>query len=427
MADARQNAQKLLKDFRGEAYSFGLDVFEELGRHTAELGKRALFVGRLNSPWFAPLRERALKALADAGVEVVGECQGAYPNAPLEDVYRMQSHILHKKPDVIVTVDAGSGIDAVKSAVTLAALGDVEPEINPFFGMGKVAEALERHNRTLLPTVAVMLAASSGAHLTKYSNVTDIINGQKYLVIDEAVTPTRAVFDYEVTSSQPESLTQDGAFDGIGHCVEVYFGAGPEIEETCRDICVTGVDLIIRGLLGVTENPDDREARMDLGLGTDLGGYAIMVGGTSGPHLNSFSLVDVVSHGRACALMEPYYTVFFAPAIEHKVRIVGEVYRKHGLITEDLDALSGRELGEAVAKGMRELSLRVGFPDKLKDLPQMTREHIARCLNAAKNPALESKLKNMPVPLNADLVDEYMGPVLEAGYEGDFSLIKNMD
>ncbi|WP_218185660.1 iron-containing alcohol dehydrogenase [Salidesulfovibrio brasiliensis] len=192
MHDPRQKAQELLNEFRGDAYSYGLGVFEELGRHTAELGKRALFVGRLTSPWFAPLRERALKALKEAGVEVVGECQGAYPNAPLEDVYRMQSHILHKKPDVIVTVDAGSGIDAVKSAVTLAALGDVEPEINPFFGMGKVAEALDKHGRTLLPTVAVMLAASSGAHLTKYSNVTDIINGQKYLVIDEILTPTRA-------------------------------------------------------------------------------------------------------------------------------------------------------------------------------------------------------------------------------------------
>jgi alcohol dehydrogenase class IV len=424
--DSREKAKQLLTEFKGDTYSYGLGVYEELARHTAELGKRALFVGRLASPWFAPLRERALKALADAGVEVVGECRGAYPNAPLEDVYRMHSHIMHKKPDVIVTVDGGSGIDAVKSAVVLAALGDVEPEIDPFFGMGKVAEALEKHGRTLLPTVSVMLAASSAAHLTKYSNVTDNINGQKYLVIDEAVTPTRAVFDYEVTSTQPASLTQDGAFDGIGHCVEVYFGAGPETEEKCAEICEAGVDLVIRGLLALTDNPDDKEARMDLGLGTDLGGQAIMVGGTSGPHLNSFSLVDVVSHGRACALMEPYYTVFFAPAIEHKVRRVGEIYRKHGLITEDLDALSGRELGEAVARGMRELSLRVGFPEKLSDLPNMTREHITRCLEAAKNPALESKLKNMPVPLNADLVDEYMGPVLEAGYTGDFAVIKNM-
>jgi len=30
----------------------------------------------------------------------------------------------------------------------------------------------------------------------------------------------------------------------------------------------------------------------------------------SGPHLNSFSLVKYLSHGRACALLNPYYTLF---------------------------------------------------------------------------------------------------------------------
>ena len=77
-------------------------------------------------------------------------------------------------------------------------------------------------------------------------------------------------------------------------------------------------------------------------MGTDLGGYAIMIGGTSGPHLNSFSLVDVLTHGRACALMNPYYTVFFAPAIENKLQMIGAIYKKYGYIDEDVNALSGR-------------------------------------------------------------------------------------
>ncbi len=33
--------------------------------------------------------------------------------------------------------------------------------------------------------------------------------------------------------------------------------------------------------------------------GTHLGGYAIMIDGTGGAHLNSFSLADMLSHGRA--------------------------------------------------------------------------------------------------------------------------------
>ena len=68
-------------------------------------------------------------------------------------------------------------------------------------------------------------------------------------------------------------------------------------------------------------DPDELSAREALGLGTDLGGYAIMVGGTNGPHLNSFSFVDVLAHGRACAILLPYYTVLLAPAIERQLHV----------------------------------------------------------------------------------------------------------
>ena len=44
-----------------------------------------------------------------------------------------------------------------------------------------------------MPVLAVMTAASSGAHLTKYSNITDPVKGQKKLIVDEAITPPRAV------------------------------------------------------------------------------------------------------------------------------------------------------------------------------------------------------------------------------------------
>lgn len=99
-------------------------------------------------------------------------------------------------------------------------------------------------------------------------------------------------------------------------------------------------------------------------MGTDLGGYAIMIGGTSGAHLSGFSLVDVLSHGRACALMNPYYTVFFAPAVQEQLRVVGRIYRKYGYTKEDVDSLSGRELGLSVANAMVNFSRFLDFPDR---------------------------------------------------------------
>jgi alcohol dehydrogenase class IV len=176
----------------------------------------------------------------------------------------------------------------------------------------------------------------------------------------------------------------------------------------------------------VKKDAKSREARTLLGLGTDLGGYAIMIGGTSGAHLSSFSLVDVLSHGRACALMNPYYTVFFAPAVPEQLRVVGRIYRKYGYTKEDVDSLSGRELGLAVAKAMVNFSKFLDFPTRLSDVKGVSRDHIDRCLSAAKNPQLDMKLRNMPVPLNADLVEEYMRPILEAAWTGEFGTIRNM-
>ena len=72
------------------------------------------------------------------------------------------------------------------------------------------------------------------------------------------------------------------------------------------------------------------------------------------------------------------------------------------------------------------LSRDIGFPATLAEVPGFTRAHVERCLAAAKDPKLEMKLRNMPVPLSAATVDDYMGPVLDAAASGDFGLIRSM-
>jgi alcohol dehydrogenase len=227
-----------------------------------------------------------------------------------------------------------------------------------------------------------------------------------------------------VTYGAPPSLTADGALDGIAHCLEVLYGAvGKPFYDKAAQIAESGIGLVVSYLKDAIAHPRSEEARMALGLATDMGAYAIMVGGTNGGHLTSFSLVDVTSHGRACALMNPYYTVFFAPAIEPALRLVGKIYADAGLTDVDLDALSGRALGEAVAEAMFELSRQIGFPTTLSELPGFTDAHIERALEAAKDPQLRMKLENMPIPMTADMIDPYMGPVLEAAKTGDVGRI----
>jgi alcohol dehydrogenase len=238
--------------------------------------------------------------------------------------------------------------------------------------------------------------------------------------------PAYAVFDYTVTHSAPPALTADGAMDGLSHILEVFYGAVDKpYYSKISQIAEVGISLIVTHLPKVRTNPQDTTAREALCLATDLGGYAIMVGGTNGGHLTSFSLVDILSHGRACALLNPYYTVFFAPAIEGPLQIVGGILKNAGYISQNLAPLRGRDLGLAVASGMFAFAQATGFPTTLGEVPGFTQGHIDRALAAAKNPQLKMKLENMPIPLTAEQIDDTMGPILEAATTGDVTLIKN--
>ena len=238
-------------------------------------------------------------------------------------------------------------------------------------------------------------------------------------MVDPAIIPPRPIFDYSVTFRAPAALTADGALDGISHALEVLYSAvgKPEYLKVER-VAAEAIRLVVKALPRVLANPADEDSRHALGLATDLGGYAIMLGGTNGAHLTSFSLVDILSHGRACGLMNPYYTVFFAPAIQTPLRLVGRIYQEAGYTQENIDALSGRALGEAVARAMICFEEKVGFPSTLGQVPGFTDAHITRALKAAKDPQLKMKLENMPVPLTAETVERYMGPILRAAKRG---------
>jgi len=420
MNELKEKARVLIDEFKGENYIYGVDCLEKIGELSAPIGKKVLLITNLQKR-DPDSYQNIFESLVDPGLEIAGPFPSARPNSPKEDVSRTKEEILREKPDFVLVASGGSGIDATKAAIILAILGG---DTEGYFGIGKVTEKLTAEGKRLLPLVAVQTSSGSSAHLTKYSNITDLKTNQKKIIVDEAVTPPRALFDYGLTKSMSTSFTSDGAFDGLAHCLEVYYGASPESFEKAQEIALTGIELIVSSIEKAAAEPFDIEAREAIGLGTDLGGYAIMIGGTNGAHLTSFSLVDILSHGRACALLNPYYTVFFAPSIQKQLKKLAHLFSKCGLIDESSLSLDGRELGLAVAKALIVLSKRVGYPTTLGEIEGMSRAHIERALQGAKNPQLETKLKNMPIPLTADMVDEYMKPILEAALNGDFSLIK---
>ena len=420
----KKEAYELIRDFKGKSYSFGLDVLDSVGQQAAKCGKSALVIA--NTKLHEQIINRILNSLKKHQVTIAGGkvFPNAKPNTPREDVYRLESYILHFKPDCIVVIGGGSSIDAAKIANVLASLGFYSPEIDTYLGAGLVTEGLKQTGKKLYPLIAVEMAASSGSHLTRYAVVTDPVAGQKKLIVDDAIIPNRAVFDYTVTMTAPIDLTIDGAMDGLSHCLESFYGVSQDKMESLKKISLTGIELILDYTKKANDNPMDLEAREGLGLGTDLGGYAIMICGTNGAHLSSYSLVDISSHGRACGIMNIYYTVFFTFAIEEKVRLFGNLLKEKGFISSDINQLHGKDLGVEVARGLTRFYKSINFPTKLSDLPGFNDQYIERTLQAAKDPQLEMKLKSLPVQINATEVDEYMAPILDAAKTGNFDLIK---
>jgi len=182
MTDLKKKARELIVEFKGESYIFGLECLGRIGEHVKSLGRKALLITGLDRR--SPEAYRMLfDSLTRAGLDIKGPFPSARPNSPKEDVRSMKKAVLDEEPDFVLAASGGSGIDAAKAAVVLAALdGDIED----YFGMGKVAEEIGKTGKKLLPLAALQTASGSAAHLTKYSNITDLQTFQKKLIIDEA-------------------------------------------------------------------------------------------------------------------------------------------------------------------------------------------------------------------------------------------------
>lgn len=104
----KRRAGDLLRQFRGDSYAFGLDVIGKVGEYAAELGKTAMVIAS-SSAWLEPTLDSILDSLKQHDVKLVPGyiVPDAKPNAPREDVFRLETYILHFEPEVLIVVGGG--------------------------------------------------------------------------------------------------------------------------------------------------------------------------------------------------------------------------------------------------------------------------------------------------------------------------------
>ena len=275
-------ARALIRQFKGDAYLNGFGVLAEAGRMAAGLGATAVLVHD-DFPGAGDYVKTISDSLRSAGIEILESVPGARPNAPREDVARITARVSALKPALLVSFGGGSTIDAAKAAerpphprrrasTTTSASGMVTQALA---ATGKTAHAASRHPDRL----------QLGAHLTKYSNITDLSTGQKKLIVDDGHRPRARRVRLRRDASaprRPHCRRRAGRHLPLASkCSTVAVGkpAYAPMEEIAAEGHRPRADATCRAS---SRDPRDREAREALGLATDLGGYAIMIGGTNG-------------------------------------------------------------------------------------------------------------------------------------------------
>ncbi len=136
------------KNLKGESLFTVPVVFPSSVDQVEPLGSKAMLV-RVDFPGIAPYLAKINDSLKAAGIEIVKELvDPVRPNAPVEDMVQVSAEISEAEPDFVISFGGGSTIDAVKSAIVLHVLGG---DIEDYFGVGKVAEALARYWQEAYP------------------------------------------------------------------------------------------------------------------------------------------------------------------------------------------------------------------------------------------------------------------------------------
>ena len=176
--------------------------------------------------------------------------------------------------------------------------------------------------------------------------------------------PTIALIDPELMLTLPPMLTAATGMDALSHCIEAYVSTNDNPALDPR--ILHGIELIGRSLRVAVvqgQTAQSREARRDMALAAMIGGIAISSKWLGACHSLAHQLSGFanVQHGVANALMLPHQMAY---------SLVGALER-YARIAEALNMPpegSLRQRAERAIEAVRELTVDVGLPTRLRDV-----------------------------------------------------------
>lgn len=276
----------------------------------------------------------------------------AEEEAPLRNVDTVCGILLKNACNLMIAVGGGSVIDICKLAGVLATNG----------GKGPDWAGYEKYSIPPMTLFTIPTTAGTSAEVTNMAVVHDEEKNVKFTVGHRILGAAKVTFlDGNSIESCPRGQIACCGIDALSHSFESYIAlnANPITEA----LSLSGVRLISRNLRAVYGNSSNRQAALDLIVGSAMGGLAFnntgcgnmhCIGRHVGPQLH-------INHGLSIALVMPSVAKFNFPAQMEKYRRIAEA------MDLDVRGVPLADVGEIVVNGLKKLISDVGITVKMSD------------------------------------------------------------
>ena len=276
------------------------------------------------------------------------------PNPTVTNVKNGVEAFKNSGADFIVAVGGGSSMDTAK------AVGIITN--NPEFADVVSLEGVANTKHKSVPVIALPTTAGTAAETTINYVITDEVNEKKMVCVDPNDIPAIAIIDAELMYSLPKGLTASTGMDALTHAIEgLTTKAAWEMSDMFE---IKAIEMINRYLETAVNEPKNAEARNGMAVAQYIAGMAFSNVGLGLVHGMAHPLGAMfdVAHGVANALLLPLVMEYNAPAAIDKFVIIAKtmgVY-KEGMSKEDA--------AKAAVDAVKDLAIRVGIPQHLRDL-----------------------------------------------------------
>lgn len=240
------------------------------------------------------------------------------------------------------------------SAWILALGGLCARHDGPLASFALVEGGIGRITAATAPVIAIPTTAGTGSEVGRGA-VLILDDGRKVGVISPHVVPKVAICDPELTLALPPMLTAATGMDAVAHCIETFLA--PAFNPPADGIALDGLRRAWKHIAAATENPTDREARLNM-MSASMQGALAFQKGLGCVHSLSHALGGLnprLHHGTLNAVFLPAVVTFnsSAPTVHQD--------DKMARLAQAMGLGSGQEVVPALSAMIARLGLPTGL------------------------------------------------------------------